>query len=45
LYLDQNHYNLEAAILAYQQDEIWEREHPLKGKKPGKAPAMSQLWR
>jgi hypothetical protein len=45
LYLDQHHFDFEAAVQAYQQDEIWESEHPLKGKKSGKAPAMSQIWR
>ena len=29
LYLEQSDYDLDAAIQAYQDDERWEKEHPL----------------
>jgi hypothetical protein len=31
LYLKQVDYDLGAAIAAYKDDEIWEREHPMEG--------------
>ena len=40
LYLKQADWNLEAAIEAFQDDERWEKEHPLEAKqkvKDGKA--------
>jgi len=38
LYLEQADYHLEAAVQAYQDDERWEREHPMddKGKSKSK---------
>ena len=38
LYLEQADYSLEAAVQAYQDDERWEREHPMddKGKSKSK---------
>jgi hypothetical protein len=37
LYLKNAEWNLDAAIAAYQDDEQWEKEHPLE-KQRGKAP-------
>jgi hypothetical protein len=31
LYLKQSDWDLEAAIEAYQEDERWEKEHPIEG--------------
>lgn len=36
LYLETAKYDLDSAIKTFQQDEAWEREHPLKGKGKGK---------
>jgi hypothetical protein len=41
LYLQQADYDLDEAMRAYQADERWEREHPLKAAKKGKAKASS----
>ena len=41
LYLQREGWDLEAAIIAYQDDERWEKEHPLRdqqNKRKGKAP-------
>ena len=38
LYLEQSEYDLDAAIQAFQDDESWEKEHPLEhGKGDGKS--------
>jgi len=29
LYLNQNDYDLDAAVLAFRDDEEWERQHPI----------------
>ena len=36
LYLQQSQYDLDAAIAAYQEDEKWEKEHPMQGNVKGK---------
>jgi hypothetical protein len=41
LYLQQSDWDLDSAIRAYQDDERWEKEHPLEAKektKKGKSP-------
>jgi len=44
LYLEQNEYNLEAAIEAFREDEKWEKEHPLEALK-GKGKTKHDLGR
>ena len=36
LYLEQSHYDLEDATLAFVDDEAWERDHPQEARKNGK---------
>lgn len=36
LYLEQNGYDLAQAVSRFLEDEAWERDHPLEGKKKGK---------
>ncbi|KAI9814231.1 MAG: hypothetical protein M1827_003397 [Pycnora praestabilis] len=41
LYLKQSDYDLESAILAYKDDEKWEKEHPMDSVSKGKAKQSS----
>ena len=36
LYLEQANYDLDMAVGVYEDDERWEREHPMKGKEKAK---------
>jgi hypothetical protein len=36
LYLEQADYDLEAAIAAYKEDEMWEKQHPIEANIKGK---------
>lgn len=41
LYLEQHDYDLDAAVEAYQDDEKWEKEHPLQDNGKGKMSART----
>lgn len=41
LYLEQHDYDLDGAVEAYQDDEKWEKEHPLQDNRKGKMNARS----
>ncbi|KIM95032.1 hypothetical protein OIDMADRAFT_134847 [Oidiodendron maius Zn] len=45
LYLEQAHYDLGAAIAAYKEDEIWEKEHPIDGNMNGKGKSRQVVGR
>ncbi|KAI5252590.1 hypothetical protein E4T42_03354 [Aureobasidium subglaciale] len=41
MYLEQNDYHLDSAVEAYQDDEKWEKDHPLRGNGKGKLTART----
>jgi hypothetical protein len=45
LYLEQANYDLGTAIVAYKEDEIWEKEHPIDGNIKGKGKTRQVIGR
>lgn len=41
LYLEQTNYNLDEAVEAYQADERWEKEHPMRSNSAKRKPKQS----